>query len=52
MKIGTCVILDAMEGIPKKLETLRDNGFDSCQLLSWNDYVKLVRLDQRPVVFN
>lgn len=39
MKIGTCVILDAMEGIPKKLETLRNNGFDSCQLLSWNPAV-------------
>lgn len=39
MKIGTCVILDAMESIPKKLDTLCNNGFDSCQFLAWNPAV-------------
>ena len=36
MKIGTCVSLNSMEGIEEKLETLRKNNFDSCQLLAWN----------------
>ena len=39
MKIGTCVSLDSMEGIEGKLETLRKNDFDSCQLLAWNPAV-------------
>ena len=36
MKIGTCVSLNSMAGIEEKLETLRKNNFDSCQLLAWN----------------
>lgn len=39
MRIGTCVNFNSMEGIEKKFATLRDNGFDSCQLLSWNPAV-------------
>ena len=39
MKIGTCVSLDSMDGIAEKLKTLRDNRFDSCQLLAWNPAV-------------
>lgn len=36
MRIGTCVNLNTMEGIEQKLERLRKNDFDSCQLVSWN----------------
>lgn len=36
MKIGTCVSLDTMEGMEQKLTTLRENGFEACQLVSWN----------------
>lgn len=35
MKIGTCVIFDDMATIPQKFGRLRENGFDSCQLLAW-----------------
>ena len=36
MKIGTCVNFTAISEMENKFATLRDNGFDSCQLLSWN----------------
>ena len=36
MKIGTCVSLDSMEGISERLGVLKENGFDSCQLVAWN----------------
>lgn len=39
MRIGTCISFDAMEGMERKFETLRQNGFDSCQLISWNPAV-------------
>lgn len=39
MKIGTCVIFSSMDGIEEKFSTLRENGFDSCQLLCWNPSV-------------
>lgn len=39
MRIGTCISLDTMDGIPEKLDTLRRNGFDSCQLISWKPAV-------------
>lgn len=39
MKIGTCVIFSSMEGIESKFSTLCENGFDSCQLVSWNPSV-------------
>lgn len=35
MKIGTCVTLSAIEDMPAKLKKLRDNDFDSCQILAW-----------------
>ena len=36
MKIGTCVIFNVMEGIENKFKNLQENGFDNCQLHSWN----------------
>lgn len=36
MKIGTCVVLDAASDMSKKFKTLRDNGFETCQLLCWD----------------
>ena len=39
MKIGTCVSFSAMEGMEDKLAALRENGFYSCQLISWNPNV-------------
>ena len=36
MKIGVCVSLATMDGIEQRLITLRDSGFDNCQLISWN----------------
>lgn len=36
MQIGTCVVLDSMEKIEKKLQRLCDNDFHTCQLLAWN----------------
>lgn len=39
MKIGTCVNFNTLEGIENKFRTLCENGFDSCQLLSWNPEV-------------
>lgn len=39
MKIGTCVNFNTMEGIEDKFRMLCENGFDSCQLISWNPKV-------------
>lgn len=39
MKIGTCVGLDTIEKMEQKLITLRNNGFDSCQLIAWNPVI-------------
>ena len=36
MKIGVCVEFDNMDGMQKKFEHLRAEGFDNCQLISWN----------------
>ena len=38
MKIGTCVNFSSPEEIPAKLAVLKDNGFDSCQLISWTTF--------------
>lgn len=35
MRIGTCISLDAIDGMEQKLKNLRANNFDSCQLLAW-----------------
>lgn len=35
MKIGTCVSMRGFENLPQKLEKLRENGFDNCQLIAW-----------------
>lgn len=35
MKIGTCIYFSSIEEIEPKLISLKENGFDSCQLLSW-----------------
>ena len=39
LKIGTCVYLHEMDGMEKKFEDLLKQGFDNCQLLSWNPSV-------------
>ena len=39
MKIGTCVNFSSPEEIPAKLAVLKENGFDSCQLISWTSSV-------------
>jgi len=39
MRIGTCVSLDTMKGIEKRLARLEKYGFDSCQLISWHPEV-------------
>ena len=36
LKIGTCIHFTSMEELPAKFATLREHGFDSCQLLAWN----------------
>ena len=36
MKIGTCVYLSERDELSKKFENLRAQGFDNCQLLSWD----------------
>lgn len=36
MQIGTCVSFSSMEEMPGKFAALRENGFTSCQLVSWN----------------
>lgn len=36
MKIGTCVRFDDAGTIGEKLERLAANGFDNCQIVSWN----------------
>lgn len=35
MKIGTCIHIDDGKSLKQKFEMLRENGFDSCQILSW-----------------
>lgn len=35
MKIGTCIGIDDDAPLKQKFEMLRENGFDSCQILSW-----------------
>lgn len=39
MKIGTCVSFSEMEGMEEKLAALKQNGFGSCQIVSWNPEV-------------
>lgn len=39
MRIGTCVNFNAMEDMESKLITLKENQFDSCQLVCWNPAV-------------
>lgn len=36
MKIGTCILINTMDGAEEKFQTLRKHGFTSCQLLAWN----------------
>ena len=35
MQVGVCVHFNDMETMPEKLAAVRDNGFSSCQILSW-----------------
>lgn len=39
MKIGVCVSLDSIDGFKEKMEKLVSQGFDNCQLISWNTQV-------------
>ena len=39
MKIGVCVSLDSIDGFKEKMEKLVSQGFDNCQLISWNPQV-------------
>lgn len=39
MKIGVCVGFHNIDEMPKKFEDLRAQGFDNCQLISWNPSV-------------
>lgn len=36
MKLGICVGYGYMHEMPERFETMRKNGFDNCQLLSWS----------------
>ncbi|MBR5278805.1 MAG: sugar phosphate isomerase/epimerase [Clostridia bacterium] len=36
MKIGVCVSFTEIEKIPEQFRVLREQGFDNCQMLSWN----------------
>ena len=36
MKIGVVVNFASVEDMPEQLKTLKDNGFDNCQLVGWN----------------
>lgn len=35
MKIGVCVNFNSIEEMPEKFESLKKEGFDNCQLISW-----------------
>lgn len=39
MKIGVCVYFNGPEDLERKFQNLRNNGFDSCQLLSWEPWL-------------
>ncbi|MBE6728483.1 MAG: sugar phosphate isomerase/epimerase [Ruminococcaceae bacterium] len=39
MKIGTCIQFPDANGLEQKFKTLYENGYDSCQLVSWNPAV-------------
>ena len=39
MKIGVCVSLDSIDSFKEKMEKLVSQGFDNCQLISWNTQV-------------
>lgn len=36
MKIGTCIVFREPENLEKQFKTLHDNGFTTCQFISWN----------------
>lgn len=49
MKIGVCVQFDGIDGMAKKFENLKAEGFDNCQLISWkpelwiNDNLQIIK---------
>lgn len=49
MKIGVCVQFDGIDGMAKKFENLKAEGFDNCQLISWkpelwiDDNLKIIK---------
>lgn len=36
MKIGVCLNFNDAESLPQKFADVKSNGFDNCQLISWN----------------
>ena len=36
MKIGACIVFREPENLEKQFKTLHDNGFTTCQFISWN----------------
>ena len=36
LKIGVCVDFNNIEEMSKKFAVLKSEGFDNCQLISWN----------------
>ena len=39
IKIGVCISFDSMEDIEDKVRSLKDEGFDNCQIISWTPSV-------------
>lgn len=40
MKVGVCVVFDAIETMEKKLEDIIREGFDNCQIISWDPSIR------------
>lgn len=35
MKIGVCIIFESMDGMREKVQMMKDENFDNCQIISW-----------------
>lgn len=40
MKVGVCVVFDTIETMEKKLEDIIREGFDNCQIISWDPSIR------------
>lgn len=47
MKIGVCVYIDDGKPLEEKFIALRENGFSSCQILSWNPKSRSSEVEQQ-----